>query len=92
VCIEGQRHVVSDECAPPLCGVRLTVDCEFDRLRDWAIKNRVIDTQTGPTDMISTIIRLVARMEQRIQDLQEKVETQRMAALNANPPKDFLHR
>lgn len=74
--------------------MRLIGDCEWDRLRDWAIKNRLIDSQTGPTDMVSTIIRLVTRMEQRIQDLQEKVETQRMAALNTKPSsvKDFLHR
>jgi hypothetical protein len=50
------------------------VDCEWDRLKDWALKNQLINEHTGPTEMVSTIIRLVARMDQRIQELNDKVQ------------------
>ena len=42
-------------------------ECEWERLRKWAIENKLIDYHTGPADMVDTILRLVAKMERRIQ-------------------------
>jgi hypothetical protein len=55
-------------------------ECEYERLRKWAIDNKLIDQHVGPAEMVDRIIRLVSRMEQRIitaNDTIEKLRSQK---------------
>jgi len=49
-------------------------DCEWERLRNWCLDNRLIDRDTGPTDMVSTILRLIKRMDDHIKDLGNQLD------------------
>jgi hypothetical protein len=44
-------------------------ECEWDRLRKWAIDQNIIDHDTGPTDMVSRIIELCENMHHLIKKL-----------------------
>ncbi len=50
-------------------------ECSWEKLRKWAIDNRIVTRLDGPDHMVSTILRLVARMEDHIQDLNGQIET-----------------
>lgn len=53
------------------------IECDWIRLRKWAIDNRLIDEFTGPANMVDTIINLTARMETRIQQQSGQIEALR---------------
>jgi hypothetical protein len=66
------------------------LECDWERLRKWAIENHLIDTHTGPADMVDNIIKLTNRMEERIQGLNGQIKNmqsmmfQRAGAVNRN--------
>jgi hypothetical protein len=63
---------------PPLYNYHAQVagcpDCEFERLRNWAIQEGLIDRFVGPTEMTSRIIRLFDAMQRRIHTKDARVE------------------
>jgi hypothetical protein len=52
-------------------------ECEYERLRKWAIDNGLIERHTGPASMVDNIIRLTERMEHRIQQQTGQIDALR---------------
>lgn len=50
------------------------LECSWDKLRRWALRNHIISDLDGPEEMANRIMQLTARMEDRIQLLQSKLE------------------
>ena len=52
----------------------MNTECSFEKLRNWALKNKVISELDGPEETANRIIRLTVKMEQRINYLQALVD------------------
>jgi hypothetical protein len=50
------------------------LECEWDRLRKWAIKEQLIDEHDGPAVMVDRILKLFDRMAERIVHAESTIE------------------
>lgn len=50
------------------------MECSFDKLRNWALKNKITSELDGPEEIANRIIMLTVKMEERINYLQALVD------------------